>query len=211
MTIYCNNSTTECQKATEDLAQRMESSLEENPELRLRVTDCGVDYCDEDGASICSAKSFKTQPSHILLNQPPRNMHIPPIFDDTGASSSSVHGTLVPGPKPNLSTTTASELQRSLSTLRYEYTLCRSRVYKRCVLNFETSSFKSLRTASLNWSQLSEITLSAVSCVSIILLPMYGPTSKTPHFPISSIQKHGPLYLNRVTVQNQLLPTVPIL
>jgi hypothetical protein len=136
--------------------------------------DYGVDYYDDDGASIFSAKSFTTQRSRISLNQPSRNTHFSPMGDDMETTPPSVHGTLLPRPKPNFSTTTASEILRTqrLSTLPYEDALCRSGVYKRCVLNLETSSFKSLRTASSNWSQLSDISLSAVSSVSIILLPI---------------------------------------
>jgi hypothetical protein len=54
----------------------------------------------------------------------------------------------------------------------FEKTLFKTRVYSRAILKTETSTFRTLETAGTTWSQLSGLSLSQISSVAVILLPI---------------------------------------
>jgi hypothetical protein len=54
----------------------------------------------------------------------------------------------------------------------FEKTLFKTRVYSRAILKTETSTVRTLETAGTSWSQLSGLSLSQISSVAVILLPI---------------------------------------
>ncbi|KAF8534498.1 hypothetical protein BDD12DRAFT_895753 [Trichophaea hybrida] len=74
--------------------------------------------------------------------------------------------------------TVSSRQDRIAPTRRFYYgfedTLYKSRVYSRTVKNTTTSSFVSLHTFGSNWTQLTGLSLSPMSHISVIFLPICG-------------------------------------
>jgi len=54
-----------------------------------------------------------------------------------------------------------------------ERVLNQSRVYMRASRNMSTNSFQSLATRESNWSQLTQLSLSQISCIAVVCLPVY--------------------------------------
>jgi ankyrin repeat protein len=69
----------------------------------------------------------------------------------------------------------ATVLQRlqTQSVLSFERTLVRTRVYKKAVRNISTNSFNTTTTSTSKWSQLTGLSLSQISSVAVICLPVY--------------------------------------
>lgn len=61
----------------------------------------------------------------------------------------------------------------SLFPFAFEQVLNQTRVYRRAFKNVSTHSFKSLATKESNWSQLTRLSLSQISCIAVIFLPVY--------------------------------------
>jgi len=61
------------------------------------------------------------------------------------------------------------------SSFGFERALKKSRVYAKAERNISTTSFESLNTTESNWSQLTGLSLSQTSCISVIRLPISAP------------------------------------
>jgi len=73
----------------------------------------------------------------------------------------------------SVSTVATVNSLRSSVVLSFEGTLAKARVYQRAARNTSTHSFKTIITSESKWSQLSGLSLSQISDISVVRLPIF--------------------------------------
>jgi hypothetical protein len=165
-----SNSNSELKKMIANQTRLLEKSMQSTPDMHTRVTsfDYGIDSNDSE---CISAAITSTTRRTITPGSTKNKLH----HNHSVESSVPLNRSDIEEDDANALTRT--ETFNTVRSLRifyhpFENILRKTRVYSRNILRHDTSSFLEVQTAKSSWSQLTGVSLSAISSVSVIMLPI---------------------------------------